>query len=229
MQKIEIKKERISIDFAPFSVQLDIVSNFDELFDALAALPDEHPDVKDERIPYWADLWASALAMSEYLIDNQAFIKNKTVVEIGAGLALPSIVAAKLGARCVTITDYLPEAVAFAETNFLLNMPTEAAKFAVLDWRTPPPQYRADIVLASDVAYESRAFEPLEKAIPQLLNPAGRVIISEPNRFISKTFFQNLLSHSPQGSVFQNGVKTTKNVLQRGQNFTVNIFDFLNS
>ncbi|KIX97297.1 uncharacterized protein Z520_06749 [Fonsecaea multimorphosa CBS 102226] len=52
-------------------------------------------------------LWNAGQVMSMYLEQNaKALVQNKTVLELGAGAGLPSLVAAILGARRVVVTDY---------------------------------------------------------------------------------------------------------------------------
>ncbi len=220
------KTENIVLNFDDFAIDLTVIENLDELFEALVNKGTEHPDVVDERIPYWADLWASAIGMSHYLVDNQLLIKNKIVFEIGAGLGLPSIVAGKLGAAHTIITDYLPEALNFAQQNWVRNLTLKNVEFDLLDWRNIPekykdlpPQYKADILLAADVAYEKRAFEPLHFAFKHLIKPEGKIIIAEPNRFISKNFFNDLINHG------FNVQKKALNIERRNHNFTINIFE----
>lgn len=193
------KTRDITLDFKEINVKLTIIENLDELFDNLIQKGDNHPDVLDERIPYWAELWASALAMSWYLVENQHLITQKfassvamtQVTEIGCGLGLPSIIAGKLGAE-VCLTDYDADALDFAKMNWEQNLPHKKARFQQLDWRNTDPSVKADLLLASDVAYEKRAFEPLLNAFKTLLKPNGMILITEPNRPVSTTFFSNL-------------------------------------
>eukprot|EP01037_Dinobryon_pediforme_P033375 gene33375-38784_t len=44
--------------------------------------------------------------LADVLDQNPTFCKDKIVLEIGAGAALPSLVASALGARSIVITDY---------------------------------------------------------------------------------------------------------------------------
>ena len=50
-------------------------------------------------------VWDAAAPMAQYLADNPDVIRGKTVVELGCGPALPGIVAARLGAKRVVLTD----------------------------------------------------------------------------------------------------------------------------
>ena len=211
--------KNIDVAIGDFDVKLTIIENIDALFEALIQKGKDHEDVKDERIPYWAELWASAIAMSLYLVENQLVSDKKSVTEIGCGLGLPSIVAGLMGAKEVILTDYLPEALDFAKQNWLQNLPQNNARFQVLDWRNPDPSVSADILLASDIAYESRAFEPLLNAFKILLRPNGTILITEPNRPVSKNFFLEL--HTEGYAVKY----STKNIERKGHVFLINIYE----
>jgi predicted nicotinamide N-methyase len=210
--------EKVSLTYGIYDIQLLTIKNIDALFDALILKGTDHDDVKDERIPYWAELWPSAIAMSRYIIDNQIVMPDMTVTELGCGLALPAIVAGKMGAHIIA-TDYLNEALLFANQNWDLNNIKQNVLFKKMDWRMPDIACKADLLLASDVAYEERAFAPLLDTFKKLLNPNGKIIITEPNRPISKFFFSNLHTEGYQ-------VKHTDMMVERkGFNFLINIYE----
>lgn len=217
---MKFKTNDITLPIGQFNVKLTTIDNIDELYDALIQKGSDHEDVKDERIPYWAELWASAIGMSRYLVDNQLVTSETSVLEIGCGLGLPSIVAGLQGAKQVVMSDYLSEALDFAQHNWSQNVFDKNPILNVMDWRTPDPSVSADLLLASDVAYEARAFEPLLRAFKTLVKPNGRILISEPNRPVSKDFFSNLKNTEGYH------VKHTQMIVERkGHNFTVNVYE----
>ena len=166
------------------------VTNFDELYEHLVAKGLQHEDVADERIPYWAELWPSAVGLAIHLIKHPSLIAGRTVLEIGGGLGLPGLVAASLGGA-VTATDYLQDAVDFARRNAAINNISNI-HFKTLDWRKAEGHERFDILLASDVAYERSQFDHLEMAFKHLVKPNGLILLSEPNRYIAEPFLENL-------------------------------------
>jgi len=57
--------------------------------------------------PLWGHhLWNAGRVISTYLESQASFIKAKTVLELGAGAGLPSLVCAILGAKFVVVTDF---------------------------------------------------------------------------------------------------------------------------
>lgn len=199
------------------SVRLLRIHNIDELYEQLISKSDEDEAIKDERIPYWADLWPSAIALSEHIVKHKLINEKTMVHEIACGLGLPGILAGKLGAT-VTFSDYLPEPLEFAKLNWELNN-SSVAKYELLDWRRPKENINADLILASDVAYEKRSFHDLIKAFKLLCKPGVKLILSEPNRDLAKPFIQKLKEQQLQIISFEyiiplNGMNTKVNVYE---------------
>ena len=166
------------------------VTNFDELYDALVAKGLQHEEVADERIPYWAELWPSALGLAQHIATYPQLVSGRQALEIGGGLGLPALVAAALGAKVIS-TDYLPDAVDFARQNAQRNGIHDMT-FQTLDWRNPSGMAPCEVLLASDVAYERKQFQPLLKAFETLVKPNGLVLLSEPNRYIAEPLIAEL-------------------------------------
>jgi predicted nicotinamide N-methyase len=144
-------------------------------------LIDESEFDADERLPYWADIWPSGRVLAELLAFRD--LAGVRAVELGAGLALPSLIAARRGAQVVA-TDWYEPALAFVHAN------AERAGLAVetmlADWRSPPRALLDaapfDLVIAADVLYEARHVEPLAALLPRLTGPRSQVIIADPRR-----------------------------------------------
>jgi predicted nicotinamide N-methyase len=189
----QYRTETVTLSLPRRTVRLALVTNQEELLDQLLAKGEAHEDVRDERIPYWADLWHAAIALGRYLDQEDLVRPGQPVLEIGCGLGLPGIVAGLLGGE-VTLTDYLPEALTLARHNWRLNL-DRPVQTAVLDWRSPGDLPPASLVLASDVAYEARAFPALLPAFLRLTEPGGTIVLTEPNRAIARPFLDQLAAH----------------------------------
>jgi len=107
------------------------------------------------------------------------------VLELGCGLGLPSVVAARGGARACA-SDWAPEAVAAARANAERN--GVAVEGLVVDWRAPEPlTARApwDLVVAADVLYEERNVASLLELLPRL---GAEVLLADPGRAAAAGF-----------------------------------------
>lgn len=145
--------------------------------------------------PYGLMLWASAVALAERLAAQPELVAGKRVLEIGAGVGLPGLVARALGAAHVTQTDYQETALALARRNAEQNGLAGLVEHRLADWRDFPPDLEGafDIVLGSDVLYERTLHAPLAALLPRLLRPGsgdGLVLVSDPLRPQSLTFIE---------------------------------------
>ena len=179
-----------SLDIHGLAVKITHITNGDELLDALIQKGEGDEDYQDQRLPYWADLWHSAIALGKYLVREQCIRPGLKVTEIGCGLGFSGIVAGMLGAE-VVFTDYLEEPLEFLKTNWKQN--TEGPLHTLkMDWRQPADQLQTDLLLASDVAYEERFFADLEHTFQAMVKPGGRIILTEPNRSIAEGFIKKI-------------------------------------
>ena len=144
--------------------------------DADALLSDEAFD-RDEYLPYWASLWPSAIALGRE-VDRRS-LRGARTLELGCGLGLPSIAAARAGGR-VTASDWSSAAVRATAENAARN--GVALETVECSWAEPAPLLEGapwDLVLASDVLYERRNGELLLDLLPRL---AGPVLLADPDR-----------------------------------------------
>ncbi len=152
-------------------------------------LIDEAEFESDERLPYWADLWPSARALARRLLDGP--LPAGRVLELGAGVALPSLALLRRGAE-VLATDYYADALLFARANAERNGLPELST-ALLDWRDLPPELgRFERVVAADVLYEMRNAEHLAEALPRVLAPGGSVLVADPGRVYRSVFVERM-------------------------------------
>ena len=166
---IEIRGEQVSVWRPP-----DMESRID-----LVAFED------DERIPYWADVWESAIVLAEELalLDG----RGQSLLELGCGLGLPSLVAARVG-FVVTATDYEAPALEGVRYNAHKNGLTAIAT-SVLDWRSMPAQMAVfDRVVAADVLYEEHHANALACVIDRTLANDGVALVADPCREKAASF-----------------------------------------
>src|SRR5690349_10090887 len=124
------------------------------------ALVDERAFAEeDEFLPYWAELWPAGVGLARAL-DGRA-LRGVPVLELGCGLGLPSIVAARAGGR-VLATDWSLPALDLLRENAASN--DVELELEQVEWRRPEALVEGapiDLVLAADVLYEQRHLAPL--------------------------------------------------------------------
>jgi predicted nicotinamide N-methyase len=134
--------------------------------------------------PYWSVLWRSGVALAREL-DGTA--RDLRVVELGCGLAVPSLVAARTGAD-VLATDACAEALALALRNAHAN--DVAIETATVDWAQPEELVGRgpfDLALAADVLYERASVAPLLSLLPRL---APEALLADPGRPATGAFLE---------------------------------------
>jgi predicted nicotinamide N-methyase len=144
-----------------------------------------HPQIRslfaaDEYLPYWADLWPASRMLAKAILREPWPAGPLEAVEIGCGLGLPGIAALARGLR-VIFTDYDATALRFAANNARLNG-FDNFRTVQVDWRAPPAELRAPVVLASDLLYELRSVEPVVGMIRHALLPGGVCLLTDQDR-----------------------------------------------
>jgi predicted nicotinamide N-methyase len=151
-----------------------------------ADLPDDGPVEWAPLLPYWSVLWRSGVALARSLAGESLY--GRRVVELGCGLALPSLVAARAGAR-VLATDGDPDAIAVVERNAREN--GIRLKAARAEWDEPgslAAEGPFDLVLAADVLYERESVALLLDLLPRL--GASEVLLADPGRPAAEEFLE---------------------------------------
>jgi ETFB lysine methyltransferase len=154
-------------------------------------LIDERDFERDERLPYWAEIWPSSRVLAERVVAMKA--RDRTLLELGCGAGLVAT-AASLGGFRVTVSDYYEDALRFARANAWLNgVPSPGAMF--LDWRDLPDEPpRFDVIVASDVLYEREYGGLVAAAIGALLDDSGTAYLADPGRVGRDEFLRSMAS-----------------------------------
>lgn len=145
---------------------------------------------EDERLPYWADLWTSSIDLAGWLLGLEG-MAGKSVLELGSGVGLAGIAAARAGAR-VMLTDYETDALLFSRYNALTNLPADTFHRRVrclpMDWRAPDVNEQFDLIVGADIVYERRNFLPILSLLQTHLVPGGSALLTEPDRSVGQVF-----------------------------------------
>jgi len=134
---------------------------------------------RDERLPYWADVWPSSTALAGVVdaLDGT----GRRALELGCGVGLLTAVAMRAGFD-VLATDYYADALLFARRNARSATGREPAT-QLADWRAMPAGLgQFDLVLASDVLYEREYATLVADALVATLAPRGIALVADPGR-----------------------------------------------
>jgi predicted nicotinamide N-methyase len=146
---------------------------------------------------YDAYVWPCAMVLAEYVHEHRAEFSDKVVLEVGAGMGLPGLVAAKVGAR-VYLTD-MEKARAGVEVNVEVN--GLVAEFRAMVWgdlasieaclHNLP---KVDWILGADVLYRSCDFGRVVLTLACLLVrfPGAQCIIAYQERSSGHTIHHYL-------------------------------------
>ncbi|KAL9097544.1 MAG: hypothetical protein Q9165_000440 [Trypethelium subeluteriae] len=138
--------------------------------------------------------WEAALHLGSFLTteDGEAFVKDRHVLELGAGTGFLSILCAKhLGAARVVATDGDPGVVQSLDENLSLNrlQSINAVRTEVLKWGRPLQpnwieeeiaKYPHDVILGADLIYDKEIIPLLIDTICDLISviPTLDVVIA---------------------------------------------------
>lgn len=176
--------------------------------------------------PYFGVVWPSARGLSRYLFEKAALRTGTRVLELGCGLALPSFVAARLGAQVVA-TDFHPEVRVFIEKNSALNGVT--VEYREQDWRDLDlPQERFEVVMASDVLYEKEHPRDLVAGVLRWVEPNGRVFLADPGRIYLQSAVDEFERQGWRGILYPFQVANTQGIAQidRAPQKEIFVFEF---
>ena len=131
-------------------------------------------------------IWTCSQILSGYLVDNPHHVRDKRVLELGAGLGLCGIVAHKLGAYQVLATDGDVDVLNILRHNAQENKANNDKQHLAcpqLVWGQNLQGFthrhkQQSVILATDVFYAPGLVKPLWKTVDHLLEPHGRFLLA---------------------------------------------------
>jgi methyltransferase-like protein 23 len=145
---------------------------------------------KQISFPYWSQVWPSAIALCQFILEHPLVFENRNVLEMAAGLGLPSIVVSSL-ANKVTCSDHDADAVAIMQKTIerlgLKNCTATQTDLTKIIFPIP-----ADLLMLSDINYDPLLFPSLEITLNNFLKQGTSIILSTPQRLVAKSFIEAL-------------------------------------
>jgi predicted nicotinamide N-methyase len=142
-------------------------------------------------LPYGIVLWSSTIALAHEIASRAGTVRNKQVLELGAGTGLPGIVAASLGAAKVVQTDRNELVMKLCQRNVERNG-IKTIDHRIADWTSWNDSDHYDWILGSDILYSGEMQPHLRRIFESNLAPEGRVILSDPFRSGSLPLLENM-------------------------------------
>lgn len=136
--------------------------------------------------PYWAQTWTSGVVLAGLLA--RCPLHGVRVLELGGGLGLVAIAAARAGGR-VTVNDRSKLALAFTALNAQENR--LAVETVQCEWQSPQAlevHGPWDLVLGSDILYDERSAHALTALLDRVVAADGEVWITDPGRDAASAF-----------------------------------------
>ncbi len=137
---------------------------------------------QSEQFPFWVKVWEAAVVMADFMASLPADPEKK-VLELGAGLGVTGLVASAFGHH-VTITDYQDEILDFPRVSAAVNG-CAYASFAQLDWLAPAELGTFDMIIGSEILFNSKFFQPLLDVFKKYLAPQGSIYMAHDSRRMS--------------------------------------------
>ncbi len=183
-----------------FSLEIEALESLEETIDELFLELERtgNPGLLEDLCPYFGCVWPAARALSRFLAENDIEEDGAVrVLEVGCGLAIPSLLLAKtLKFSKVIATDFHPEVPKFLEKNLAKNLISqERFEYRELNWRDPPANMgKFGIVIGSDILYEKSHPGDVAEALVRLVKPLGRILIADPLRPYLEPFIAEMIA-----------------------------------
>lgn len=130
--------------------------------------------------PFWTFCWASGQVLARYLLDNPTLVRNRTVLDFGAGSGIVGIAAKMAGAKKVICCDSDLNALNACLSNAKLN----SVDIDIVD--DLEKVRSADIATVADVFYDRDnlpLLEKIEQRCQELIIADSRLVKNELSKY----------------------------------------------
>jgi predicted nicotinamide N-methyase len=121
-------------------------------------------------------VWPGAVALARRLAEESGGAAGERVLELGCGLGLVALAAARRGAA-VTATDWKREPLQFVAASAARNR--VAVRVAQMDWTHMATRRCFSLCVGADVAYDAEAETALVDALGRAAASGGRLLLAD--------------------------------------------------
>lgn len=145
-------------------------------------------------------IWPSSEVLAHFIYEYNT--ENKKILEVGCGIGLSSLILNHLHAD-ITATDYHPEVEKYLLENTKLN-DDKKIPFVRTDWEDSENKLQSyDLIIGSDILYESNHAELLANFINNHANTTCEVLIVDPGRGNRSSFTKKMENYGFESKSFK--------------------------
>jgi predicted nicotinamide N-methyase len=202
-------RKKYKVGFEPLRIR-DVELKILHVQDLEHLLAGKDPFADVSSFPFWVKLWEASLMLAD-IMASVPCEPGQTVLELGAGLAAPGLVAAARGYK-VTLSDYEPHILDFQRVSAAANGLTDV-DFRMIDWKKPPASTPFDTIIGAEILFRDEFFQPLLNVFNKYLAPQGTIYIAHDARRKSLPKFLDLAQKEYQIAVSARKMKSEEGEL----------------
>lgn len=167
-------RRNYKVDFEPLVVR-DVKLQLLQVQDLENILQGKDPFANISDFPFWIKLWEAAIILAEVAASLDPATSGSRVLELGAGLGAPGLVAAARGFE-VTLSDYEQIIMDFQRVSAAAS--GVRPEFAFLDWTKPTDLEPFDTIIGAEILFREDLLDPLFRTLKKLLKPGGKIYLA---------------------------------------------------
>jgi predicted nicotinamide N-methyase len=183
-------RKQYKVGFEPLRIR-DVELQLLQVTDLEHLLAGKDPFADVTNFPFWVKLWEASMLLAD-VIASTPVEPGKTLLELGAGLGAPGLVAAAKGYK-VTLSDYEPHILDFQRVSAAASG-LHDVEFKIIDWKKLKDMPQFDRIIGAEILFRDEFFEPLFKLFNSYLAPGGEIYLAHDARRKSVPQFLNLAS-----------------------------------
>ncbi|MBU0680463.1 MAG: methyltransferase domain-containing protein [Proteobacteria bacterium] len=181
-------RKQFKVGFNPLKIQ-DLQLDILQVNDLEHLLAGKDPFENVSEFPFWVKLWEASMVLAHVMASMPAKGKQ-TLLELGAGMAAPGLVAAARGYK-VTLSDYEPHILDFQRVSAAANG-FDDIEFRMIDWLKPPEMPKFDRIIGAEILFRDEFFGPLLAIFNEYLKDDGEIYLAHDVRRKSVPKFLDL-------------------------------------
>ena len=205
-------RKKYKVGFVPLTIQ-DLKLQVLQVNDLEHLLAGKDPFAHVDAFPFWVKVWDASMVLA-HVMASMPVQGKKTLLEFGAGMAVPGLIAAGRGYQ-VTLMDQEPHSLDFQRVSAAVNH-FDDISFRILNWSTPPDLALFDRIIGAEILCREKFFQPLLALFKKYLKEDGEIYMAHDMRRQSVPKFLGLAQND-----FKIGVQKQVLTNDEGEKVTI--------